>query len=210
MISHALTIIANETQRHFSDAYGVPATPSVIQLGNIAEGVGATGVPRDVLCLGVVNLREEHTLKNLPTFVRDDAAQRISYENPPLFLNLTTLFAATHTNYSNALLVLSRGLRFIQSGNVFTQDSVHADSITKDAPSNPLDRLIAFKLILDLYSPTLEETNHLWGTLGGKQYPFALFNLRLVKLKFRDVQAEAGVITEVLRNYRHVSGDRRT
>jgi hypothetical protein len=39
--------------------------------------------------------------------------------------------------------------------------------------------------------------NHLWGTLGGKQYPFVLYTLRLLEMKFRATQAEAGLITEL-------------
>jgi hypothetical protein len=65
--------------------------------------------------------------------------------------------------------------------------------------------LSEFKLIFDLYSPSLEEVNHMWGTLGGKQYPFALFNMRLLDLKFRAVTAESGLITEVQTDLTHLS-----
>jgi hypothetical protein len=52
----------------------------------------------------------------------------------------------------------------------------------------------------------MEEVNHMWGTLGGKQYPFAMFNLRLVDLKFRTVLSEGGLITEVARDFVHLNG----
>lgn len=210
MISHALTIVANEIQRHFSDTYGIPTDPIVVAPGNIAEGIGtgngSGGVARDNLILSVVNLREEKTLKNLPHAVRNDATLRVTYENPPIYLNLTTLLTATHKDYNNALLVLSRALRFFQSSAVFTQATVAPASLTQNAPTNVLDRLAEFKLIFDLYSPSLEEVNHMWGTLGGKQYPFALFNLRLVDLKFRAVQGESGVITDIVRDLQNYSG----
>ncbi|WP_239026982.1 Pvc16 family protein [Geomonas oryzisoli] len=41
-----------------------------------------------------------------------------------------------------------------------------------------MDQLQSFKLIFDIYSPTLEEVHHLWGPLGGKQYPFILYIMR--------------------------------
>jgi hypothetical protein len=88
---------------------------------------------------------------------------------------------------------------------VFTQDNVDPGSITTSQPVNPLDRLETFKLIFDLYSPTLEEVNHLWGTLGGKQYPFVLYGLRMLDLKFQAVQSESGMITEVVSNFSHKS-----
>ena len=125
------------------------------------------------------------------------------YENPPVFLNLQILITATHTNYTNALLVLSRAIRFFQFKNVFTQDNVEPLSITVNRPDDPLDRLESFKLILDLYSPTMEEVNHLWGTLGGKQYPFVLYMLRMLDLKFKAVQSESGLITEVVSDFSH-------
>jgi hypothetical protein len=188
-------------QRHFESAYGVAPSPPSVGLGNIAEGVtsgvGTGTVARDMLLFTIVNTREERTLKNLPTYVRNDASLRVTYENQPFFLNLTTIVTATHTSYTNALLVLSRALRFFQSNHVFTHESVAPSSITTNAPPNSLDQLESFKLIFDLYSPTMEEVNHMWGTLGGKQYPFAMFNMRLVDLKFRSIQAESGVITEI-------------
>jgi hypothetical protein len=205
MLSHALTIVANELETHLSDTYGAPAVVPQVRLGNIAEGVGHAGnpgsVPRDVLDISMVNIREEKTLKNVPNMVRNDATLRVLYRNPPVFLNFHILIAATHSSYANALLVLSRTIRFFQFTNVFDQGSVLPHSLTANAPGNPLDQLETFKLIFDIYSPTMEEVNHLWGTLGGKQYPFVLYTLRMLELSFKATQAEAGMITEVVDDF---------
>lgn len=202
MVSHALTIVVNELEKHLSDTYGNPAVSPQVRLGNIAEGIGggqnAASLPRDVLGVSMVNIREEKTLKNISNQVRNDAALKVVFENPPVFLNCSILIVATHTIYSNALLVLSRAIRFFQFRNVFDQDSVAPSSISTNAPANALDRLETFKLVFDLHSPTMEELNHLWGTLGGKQYPFALYTLRLVELQFKAAQGETGLITEVV------------
>jgi hypothetical protein len=201
MLSHALTIVMNEMEKHLTDTYGPPAIVPQVVLGNIAEGVAGAAagmVPREVLAFSMVNIREEKTLKNVPAYQRNDATLRVVYQNPPVFLNFHILVAATHANYSNALLVLSRAIKFFQFTSVFDRNSVSPGSLTKNAPNNPLDRLETFKLILDIYSPTLEEVNHLWGTLGGKQYPFVLYTLRLLEMQFQATQAEAGVITEVV------------
>lgn len=202
MLSHALTIVANELDRHLTDTYGVPAVTPQVRLGNIAEGVGGGAgspgaIPRDVLGFSMVNIREDKTLKNVAAPVRNDATLRVIYQNPPVYLNFHILVVATHTSYANALLLLSRTIKFFQFCNVFDQNSVAPASLVTNAPTNPLDQLETFKLIFDIYSPTMEEVNHLWGTLGGKQYPFALYTLRLLEMKFRAMQAEAGVITEV-------------
>lgn len=200
MIPHALTIVVNELNRHL-EVYGPVATP-MVELGNIAEGFksggGGNGVSRDVLTVSVVNIKEEKTLKNVGHYVRDDVALRARYENPPVFLNLMILIVATHASYTSALLMLSRAIRYFQLTNSFTQDTVDPGSLSTGAPVNALDRLTAFRLVFDLYSPTMEEVNHLWGTLGGKQYPFVLYMMRMLELKFAHVQSETGLITEIV------------
>jgi len=202
VIAHGLTIIVNELNKHLVGTYGSIAPQAA--LGNVAEGFssGNGGLPRDLLYLLVVNIKEEKALKNVPTYVRNTAL-RLTYENPPAFLNFQILAVATHVNYVNALSVLSRTIRFFQFRNTFTQDNVDPASIATNQPTHPLDRLESFKLIFDLYSPSMEEVNHLWGTLGGKQYPFVLYMLRMLDLKFRAVQSEVGLITEVISDFYH-------
>ena len=205
MISHALTIVINELNKHLADTYG-SVVPQV-GLGNLAEGfvtgAGNSGIARDMLYLSVVNIKEEKALKNLPNHVRNDATLSVTYENPPVFLNLQILMVATHISYTDALLMLSRAICFFQFKNTFTQDNVVPSSITENEPIQQLDRLESFKLIFDLYSPTMEEVNHLWGTLGGKQYPFVLYVLRMLDLKFQAVQSESGLIMEVISEFSH-------
>jgi hypothetical protein len=202
MISHALTIVINELNRHLL-GYGAGSPVKQAELGNLSEGFSQNGIPRNLLILSVVNIKEEKALKNLPNYVRDEVKLTVVYENPPIFLNFQILITATHTDYINALTLLSRGIRFFQFQNVFTQDNVHPVSLTDNMPPNELDRLESFKLIFDLYSPSLEEVNHLWGTLGGKQYPFVLYTLRMLDLKFRGINSESGLITEIASEFSH-------
>ena len=207
MIAHALTIVINELNKHLEDSYQTGKA----ELGNLAEGFvanlgdqGNGGVARNMLYLSVVNIKEEKTLKNVPNHVRNDTTLSVTYENPPVFLNFQILLTATHVNYNHALLMLSRAIKFFQFKNVFTQDNVDPNSIVLGLSSNnPLDLLESFKLIFDLYSPTMEEVNHLWGTLGGKQYPFVLYTLRMLDLKFQAIQSKSGLITEVVTDFYH-------
>lgn len=199
MIAHALTIVKNELDRHLSAFDGNTGHAA---LGNVSDaGTQGAGGSRDRLVLSLVNLQEERTLKNVPAYVRDDMTLRVRYENPPTYLNLAILVAATHEKYSDALLELSRALLFFQAHNVFTQDNVDPTSLNPTWPVNELDRLAEFKLILNLWSPTLEEVNDMWGMLGGKQYPFALYSVRMLELKLAAIEREAGVITEVVHTF---------
>ena len=209
MISHALTIVINELENHLVNNY--QAELPLVALANMSEGFGSgtlnPAVPRDVLCLSLVNVKEEKSLRNVTNQIRNDAKLSVEYQNPPVFLNCQILVTATHSTYTNALLMLSRAIRFFQYKSVFTQDNVDPASITAKAPTNPLDQLDTFKLSFDLYSPNLEEINHLWGTLGGKQYPFVIYVLRLMELQFKATQGESGLITEVVSDFRHKKVD---
>ncbi|HSF89848.1 MAG TPA: DUF4255 domain-containing protein [Saprospiraceae bacterium] len=205
MIAHALHIVVNELNKHFTDQFQAPAN-RVVE-GNIGMGVNGAAlgnVPAEKIILSVVNYKEEKTLKNLPHYVRNDSALKVTYENPPVFINFMILMTATHSDYLNALIDLSRIIRFFQSQNVFTPETVSPLSVALDPVKfNPLDSLESFKLIFDLYSPSFEEVNHMWGTLGGKQYPFVMYLMRMLELKFRVIQSESGVVTEIQRDFFH-------
>jgi hypothetical protein len=200
-----MSIIVNELNNFLAESFNA-LTPQV-KLGNIAEGfasgAGSTGLPRDMVYLSIVNIKEEKALKNVPNYVRNDVTLKATYENPPVLLNFMTLFTSTYTDYTNALLMLSRVIRFFQFRNSFNQDNVAPTSITNSSPVNDADKLETFKLIFDIYSPTMEEVNYLWATLGGKQCPFVLYVMRMLDLKFRAIQSESGLITEVVSDFFH-------
>lgn len=207
MISHALTIVTNELNKHLVDDY--KSNETVARLGNLADGFSnSVAMSRKDLYFSVVNLKEEKTLKNLPNYVRNDVTLKALYENPPVFLNFQILVTAPHETYSLGLSLLSRVIRFFQYKNVFTQENVHPDSITTISPTNSLDQLEEFKLIFDLYSASMEEVNHLWGTLGGKQYPFVIYWMRMLDLKFKAVPQESSLISEVITDFSHKPSSR--
>jgi hypothetical protein len=199
MIDHALIIVRNELDAHLAAS----GNSTHAELGNVGEICQPGAQLRDKILLSVVNLQEERTLKNTPAYVRDDVQMRVRYENPPTFLNLAVLVTATHADYINALRALSRALLFFQHRNVLTHENVAPNSISQDAPPRDADRLAEFKLIFNLWSPTFEEVNDMWGMLGGKQFPFALYSVRMLELKFRAIQRESGLITEVVSSFGH-------
>lgn len=151
----------------------------------------------DGLLLSLVNIEEESTLKNLP------AAQKLPngttrYEHPPVHLNLYVLVSAhfppTSAGYENALLHLSRVIGFFQNRKRFTiQNS--PDFAEKDNPE-----VADLQLFLDLYTATFEQINHLWGSLGGKQMPFALYKVRMVEIRDRRPFGQGTLIEELATN----------
>ncbi len=143
----------------------------------------------DNVFITLVNISEEATLKNTPNYQKDNFTT--VYKNPPIYLNLFVLITACMKKYDLALLHLSAVLRFFQAKNIFNQ---------KNSKSTVIDNLDDFHIIVDLFSPTFEQVNYLWSTLGGKQHPFALYKLRLVIMEKEATVETRGVIKEIKLN----------
>ena len=203
MIIHALQILKHELDANLK-SYPPPDGTEKAMLGNISQidvaaqggGQGDNELKNKVV-LTLVNVREEKALKNLPNHRRNDATLQTEYFNPSVFLNLYLLVSVGNPDYKNALKLLSRAILFFQSKNVFTHENTVA---VPESEVSAEDRMDEFKMMVDLYSPSFEEVNHLWGTLGGKQVPFALYLVRIVEMKRTVAPETAGVIEEIQLN----------
>jgi hypothetical protein len=166
-------------------------TDEIVVLDNIAmaEELGGSGNgPKAPVIMSLVNCQEEATLKNIANYHVSNG--RTVYQNPPTHLNLFVLFSILDSQYENSLRLLSRVIEFCQSRREISPTS------TPGAVEN-LEEVKNFKVVLDLYSLTFEQLNHLWGSLGGKQVPFVLYRVRLVAVDAEKQQAEGPVITEI-------------
>jgi hypothetical protein len=117
------------------------------------------------------------------------------YQNPPVFLNLYILLTCNYagTDYRLALRRLSYIIRFVQSKTSFAVSS----SISGGGIDLSEDGIAELKFTLELYTLTFEQINHLWGSLGGRQIPFAMYKLRLVAITERAVVREVPLIEEI-------------
>jgi hypothetical protein len=194
MIFESLQLIAGELNKFLNYLSG--QNDDLVMLGNIAQleshlpgNIDGSALLNKVV-VTLINVEEEKTLKNTRNY--KITANETIYKNPPLHLNLYILISSTSTVYDNALIYLSRVIKFFQGQNVFTP---------KNSPlsSQPGSILDDFKLIVDMYSPTFEEANFLWSTLGGKQLPSLIYKIRLVTVE-RDepiIESTSSVITEI-------------
>ncbi|AEE48490.1 DUF4255 domain-containing protein [Haliscomenobacter hydrossis] len=203
MLIHALQIIRQELNTHL-DSFG-KTDDDQVQLGNISQieipDQGELSSLKNRIVITLVNVREEKTLKNSPFVRRNDVTLKAEYFNPPVFLNLYLLISASQSSYANSLIFLTRIVTFFQSKNVFTNQNTLP--ITDDTLVPPTERMEEFKLIMDLFSPSFEEWNHIWGTLGGKQLPALLYVARLVEVKAATVDKYGGLIQEIDMNFSH-------
>jgi hypothetical protein len=157
------------------------------------------------IVITLVNIEEESTLKNQPALKRP-FVDKAFYQNAPVFLNLYILFTCNYSgnDYPLALQRLSFIIQFLQSKNSFSTSSSVPD------PSIDLTDtdIMSLKFTLELYTLTFEQINHLWGSLGGRQVPFAMYKLRLVAITERALLREVPLIEEINANLNNSILDR--
>lgn len=195
MIHQALNLLHHELEEYLQNRLG-PNTENYAELSNVGqiENENATGLDGKVV-VSLVNIEEESTLKNNPHF-KKTINGGVRYENPPVYLNLYLLFAAffppTPDGYRESLGRLSSVIEFFQGKHVFN---------LRNAPGFLINEpdLADIQLILNLYTMTFEQINHLWGSLGGKQIPFVMYKARLVRMLDRR-QTGSGMLIEEIEN----------
>jgi hypothetical protein len=146
----------------------------------------------------LVNTEEESTLKNKSNVLR--TINGVQYVEPAVFLNLYILVTATlgddlQDAYEFALNRLSLVFQFFQAKKSFTVKNSPFNSISTDANISQ-EIKDEIKLNVELYTLTFEQINHLWGSLGGKQVPFAMYKIRLVRIQ-ESTGEEAPLIEEI-------------
>lgn len=186
MIDVALKFISSELNQYLNNKLSLDvASKDPVVLGNISKlsEAAANNDLEEKVILTLVNLEEERMLRNPEKFTRVE--DRLEQRNPKIFLNLYCLFAVNKSKYSEALKYLSFVIQFFQHRSVFNH-------ITDPLLDDKIE-----KLLLELYTINFEQTNHLWGTMGGKYYPSALYKMRLITIDESFKEAEGEMITRV-------------
>lgn len=194
MIDTALSLLRNELSSYIS-LKDASATVIIDNIGMFETSNGDTLTNNIVITL--VNIEEESTLKNQPPLKRPIGATAI-YENTPVFLNLYILFTCNYSgnDYLLALKRLGFIIQFVQGKTSFST-STAMSSITADLENT---EVVDLKFTLELYTLTFEQINHLWGSLGGRQMPFAMYKLRLVAISEHAIVREVPLIEEIETN----------
>lgn len=183
-----------------------------VLLGNIAL-LESQEVMTDKLVISVVNIEEEATLKNGQNYLKNPIRNNIESIQPPVYLNLYMLFSATlsssdnsiDTSYQSALSRISHVIEFFQSKKVFTlQNSPNFSPTSMETDEANYYQL---RLIPELFTLSFEQINHLWGSLGGKQSPFVLYKIRLVKIQ-GEISAEVPLIESVRGERKELFGEK--
>jgi len=191
MIYETLDILINQINTYLSTK---PNDDSELVLENIAKQDDATVAKlKDRVVVTLLNMEEEVTLKNIPNTSFKNG--KTIYKNNKINLNLYILFASNRTAYNKALISINNIVEFFHSKKVFTQKN------TPFTSSNSLfDNLKEFKFTVELYTPTFEQLNYIWGTLGGKSVPSLLYKVSLIEIASDTINETGPVITNVSAN----------
>ncbi|KLT68477.1 DUF4255 domain-containing protein [Flavobacterium sp. ABG] len=144
----------------------------------------------DKVALTLINLDEEATLKNVPNHAIENT--KTIYKNSIINLNLYILFSANRTKYINSLNDISKIIAFFQGKKLFTQ----ANTIY-NRNNVAMANIDNFRFTVELYTPTFEELNYIWGTLGGKQLPSALYKVSMIQIERNIAQGEGELISRI-------------
>lgn len=199
MIEPAILLLRNELQAYFS-IYDASVNVIIDNVGLFETSKGDS--LNNSVVVTVVNIEEESSLKNQPALRRPFTNTAV-YQNPPVFLNLYVLITCNYSgaDYRLALRRLSYVIRFVQSKTSFAVSS----SVTGGEIDLTEDDVAELKFTLELYTLTFEQINHLWGSLGGRQIPFAMYKLRLVAITERAHIREVPLIEEIATDLKPVT-----
>lgn len=192
MIYETLQILQEQLEKYFTEI----GLGKIIILENISlwdSGNGDHAKVKDKVVMSLLNIEEETVMKNSPHF--HITGNKTEYKNPPVNLNLYLLISGNCDSYDKSLRSISKIIEFFQGKNVFTSGN------TVYKRNNPsFDVLDFFKFNLELYTPSFEQLNNIWGTFGGRQLPSVIYKIQLIEIERDKKLAESKVIT-------HVGGD---
>ena len=134
------------------------------------------------LAMTLVNIEEERMMRNQPHF-KETPHGTVAKVNPEVVINLYVLFTANfgddEVSYRESLKFISHIISFFQARNFFTPENYPG-----------LDEKVK-KLTADLHSLSLEQQNHLWGSLGTRYMTSVMYKLKVISIQEDEIRAEA-------------------
>lgn len=196
MLYESMHIIKEQLDSYFKDI-GLSRTTELQNISLWESGKVDESSLAEKLIITLLRLEEESTLKNSPHVKVNE--NKTEYRNPPVHLNLYLLIAANFKNYDTSLISISKVIEFFQGKKVFTSSNTvyNRDNVA-------FEILDDFRFILEIYSPSFEELNNIWGTLGGRQMPSVIYKVQLIQIERDKKLSESEFITHIggtLNNY---------
>lgn len=189
MLFEVIQIITEQVNSYLVEC-GLTKSVIVENIGLPEAQVENVKLLEDKVALSLLNLQEEATLKNIPNHYYDN--NKIVYRNSVINLNLFLLFSANRSTYSKSLKDISKIIEFFQGKKLFNQSNT-----VFDRNSTAMNDVENFCFTVELYTPTFEELNYIWGTLGGRQLPSALYKVSMIQIERNISQGERDLLNQI-------------
>ncbi|MCH7400376.1 DUF4255 domain-containing protein [Belliella kenyensis] len=185
MLYETLHIISSDLDNAFREH---TEQSSIVKLDHVGQHIDDANADKVVISL--LHMVEDFTLKNVPNVVTVGAkSQKLNSKVP---LNLFILCCSNFNDYDNALKNMSFIIAFFQSKRIFTDKNTY---FNRD--SEELKNLKDFKITVDLYTPSFDELNQIWGTIGGKQTLSVIYKISVVLIELKNPLLQAPIITQI-------------
>ncbi|SMP13287.1 DUF4255 domain-containing protein [Chryseobacterium profundimaris] len=174
MIKEVLTILKNKLN---DPDYGLkdgPRVGDIAVVDDIAKHEEETSGLTDTVVITLLNVEEEPTLKNRSWYNKTTVSENpllydVKKQNPPAYLNLYLMIAANRNAYDKSLSDIAKVIEIFQTNNVM-------EYVDSNANKN-------FSFRIELHSIPFEQLSYIWGLLGGKVMPSALYKISVVKIE---------------------------
>jgi uncharacterized protein DUF4255 len=187
VIHHAMSYITTELNNYLNlrspaDPFDRVVMSSLYDL----DGSVNTGAREKVVFL-LTNIEEDRVYQSNEIYKKrdDGVSEQVS---PEARVNLYMLFIANMAIYKESVKTISNVISFFQAKNSFSYSNI------------PELAGIEGRFVLDLFTLTFEQQNHLWGTLGAKYVPSVMYKASMLTIQDARVEAEIPPIEKVYIN----------
>jgi len=150
-----------------------------VKLGPIEK----EGQAEEDLLITLLRVEEETSVKQPTAFHRTSDISG-HYANPDVCLNLYILISS-HASYEVALKQINDIIYYLNS--IYHEENLRDNDMMKSIK----------KLSIELQSPTAEQYNSLWQTLGGKVVPCVIYKVRMITISAVEPSNEVKLIEKV-------------
>ncbi|KQS93191.1 Pvc16 family protein [Chryseobacterium sp. Leaf394] len=151
--------------------------------------------------LSIVNIEEDHTMKNQSFYLKNDNQDQISGYNPNQYFILSLLFASYNKSmntYLDGIDKLNKILVFFQQNNSFFYKNDNTELITEESftQKSETQKKNYQRVTMESVSLGIEQLNQMWSYLGSKYMPSMLYKMRFHMVQ-ESVVSDEKVITRV-------------
>lgn len=180
MIDNVLTVLKDQLN-------GSGDLRDIVVVDNIAKHEDDTAGLDNKVVITLLSVEEESTMKNASRYSQvtvNKIPTKYEVESAPAYLNLYVMIAANRARYTNALINISKVIEILQTNNVLK----FVDPVT---PAN------SFTFRIELHTIPFEQLSYIWGLLGGKVMPSALYKISVIKIAAATDPIDVELINQV-------------